>query len=444
MDAPGATSPDESAVGRTPTDTLRSRSSTHTTQGTRDQSSRQSHSSSSNGDEDDEEVDDEEDSDEEEEPRLKYAYLTKHLGSVYRNGDATSSFLVAGDKMIVGTHNGNVHVLSLPLLRSLRVYHAHSASVTSISISPFPPPLPNLKPDTLGKQTTDDPRPSTRSSTTAGSIRGQGRPPNPPSIPPIPSNSIYIGTSSIDGNVCISSLVDPKDVMLRNFGRPVQSVALSPDYKNDRSFLSGGRAGELILTTGGRVGATSNSTTMGGAAATASSWLGSMGLASNSGKDTVIHSGEGAISTIRWSLSGNYVAWVNEEGIKIMRSNLHLDSSETEFAWKRISHIDRPNRPGWDEMSSVWKARAEWIDQSSLDNHDNLNPEDGIESPGVKSTLSNEKVEKLVVGWGGTVWVIDVYPERASKSSKGEKLGSAEVVTMQVFGSAIAFASLLT
>lgn len=102
MDAPGATSPDESAVGRTPTDTLRSGSSTHTTQGTRDQSSRQSHSSSSNGDEDDEEVDDdeEEDSDEEEEPRLKYAYLTKHLGSVYRNGDATSSFLVAGDKMV--------------------------------------------------------------------------------------------------------------------------------------------------------------------------------------------------------------------------------------------------------------------------------------------------------------------------------------------------------
>lgn len=35
-----------------------------------------------------------------EEPRLKYAYLTKHLSSVYRNGDATSSFLTAGDKMV--------------------------------------------------------------------------------------------------------------------------------------------------------------------------------------------------------------------------------------------------------------------------------------------------------------------------------------------------------
>lgn len=51
--------------------------------------------------EDAEEQEEEEDSDEDdEEPRLKYAYLTKHLGSVYRNGDATSTFLVAGDKMV--------------------------------------------------------------------------------------------------------------------------------------------------------------------------------------------------------------------------------------------------------------------------------------------------------------------------------------------------------
>lgn len=321
-------------------------------------------------------------------------------------------------------------MLSLPLLQSLRIYHAHSASVTSISISPFPPPLPNLKPDTFSKQATEDPRPPKRSFTGTGSIRGQGRQGNTASVPAGPSNSIYIGTSSIDGNVCVSSLVDPKDVMLRNFGRPVQSVALSPDYKNDRTFLSGGRAGELILTIGGRVGTTSNATTMGGAAAAASNWLGSMGLASNSGKDTIIHSGEGAISTIKWSLSGKYVAWANEEGIKIMRSHLHLDSSETEFAWKRISHIDRPNRPGWDEMSSVWKARAEWVDQSALDNQDNLNPDEGPRAPATKPIAPIETVEKLVVGWGGTVWVIDVYPERASKSSKGEKLGSAEVVSM--------------
>jgi vacuolar protein sorting-associated protein 41 len=45
------------------------------------------------GDEGDEE-------DEEEEPRLKYTPVTKRLSSLYRNGDAVSSFLVGGDKMV--------------------------------------------------------------------------------------------------------------------------------------------------------------------------------------------------------------------------------------------------------------------------------------------------------------------------------------------------------
>ena len=50
-------------------------------------------------DEDDDEGDDGED-EEDEEPLLKYARLTQHLSAVYRNGDATSAFLVAGDKMV--------------------------------------------------------------------------------------------------------------------------------------------------------------------------------------------------------------------------------------------------------------------------------------------------------------------------------------------------------
>jgi hypothetical protein len=44
--------------------------------------------------------DEEEDDDADEEPKLKYSRLTSSLGPVYRNGDATSSFLVAGDKMV--------------------------------------------------------------------------------------------------------------------------------------------------------------------------------------------------------------------------------------------------------------------------------------------------------------------------------------------------------
>lgn len=47
-----------------------------------------------------EEEDEEEDEDEDEEPRLKYASLTKSITPLYRNGDATSAFLVAGDVMV--------------------------------------------------------------------------------------------------------------------------------------------------------------------------------------------------------------------------------------------------------------------------------------------------------------------------------------------------------
>lgn len=47
------------------------------------------------------EEDDSDDDDEEEgEPRLKYTRLTDTLGPVYRNGDATSAFTVAGDKLV--------------------------------------------------------------------------------------------------------------------------------------------------------------------------------------------------------------------------------------------------------------------------------------------------------------------------------------------------------
>ncbi|KAL2842359.1 hypothetical protein BJY01DRAFT_216632 [Aspergillus pseudoustus] len=360
---------------------------------------------------------------EDDEPHLKYAYLTKQLGAIYRNGDATSAFLAAGDKMIVGTHSGNIHVFSVLLFRALRVYHAHSATVTSISTSPFPPPLPDLRHELEMAENKHIPPSLT------GSIRGQSKLAPQIALPANPSNLIYIATSSIDGNVCVSSLVDKKDVLLRNFGRPVQAVALSPDYKSDRTFISGGRAGELVLTIGGKVGVSTNSTTMGGAAATASSWLGTLGLGANTGKDTVLHSGEGAISTIKWSLSGKYVAWVNEEGIKIMRSNLHLDSTDSEFAWKRVSHTDRPNRPGWEEMASVWKARAEWVDGTLLEGEVAGSSPNEPSTP-TQATVVKERMEKLVVGWGGTVWVINVYPDRPNKSNKDQKIGSVEVATI--------------
>src|SRR2546430_17538878 len=64
------------------------------------------------GDAQDEEEEDGNEDDEDEEPRLKYVRLTGSLSSVYRNGDATSCFLVAGDKMVCFRKSSRVHPLT--------------------------------------------------------------------------------------------------------------------------------------------------------------------------------------------------------------------------------------------------------------------------------------------------------------------------------------------
>lgn len=242
--------------------------------------------------------------------------------------------------------------------------------------------------------------------------------------------------------MCVASLTDAKDVMLRNFGRPVQAVALSPDFKNDRAYLSGGLAGNLILTVGGRSGTSSTSNAGAGAAAAASGWLGAIGFGSNTGKDTILHSGEGAIRTIQWSLSGRYVVWVNEKGIKLMRSNLHLETNDLEHAWKRINHIDHPNRAVWEDMAAVWKPHAKWVDESGLET-DELSTShlNGVQenaqvqtaaSPGAsvsKSVVRRKRSERLIVGWGDTVWVIDVLP---GGPNPGKEIGSRKIARVDI------------
>jgi hypothetical protein len=257
-------------------------------------------------------------------------------------------------------------------------------------------------------------------------------------VPNIVSNQIYIATSSIDGNVCIASLVDVKDVQLRNFARPVQAVGLSPEYKNDRTYISGGLAGNLVLTVGGRAGTSSTSTTTGSASATAAGWLGTIGLGGSDGKDTVLHSGEGPISAIKWSLTGKYVLWINERGVKIMRSNLQLESADAESAWKRIGHVDRPDDDSWEEMAGVWKGRVEWIDEKHLEmDDDDKSREASASSPATakikqQATKSSKRIEKLLIGWGGTIWIINVHPGGAGVGKNvGERsVGRAEIIKM--------------
>ena len=225
----------------------------------------------------------------------------------------------------------------------------------------------------------------------------------------------------------------------------MQAVALSPEYKSDRSYLSGGMAGQLVLTVGGRAGASTNANTT-GAAAAAAGWLHNIGIGGNAGTDTVLHSGEGSITTIKWSLSGRYIAWTNETGIKFMRSNLHLGSHESDFAWKRMNNIARPNRAGWDEMAGVWKARIEWIDESGLEDDESLqhsqggsqDPARADDSQSQRSVQMDQKElwrtrkERVVIGWGGTVWIVDVHPAGVDKGKEAgeKKVGRPEVLTV--------------
>jgi len=333
------------------------------------------------------------------------------------------------------------HVIALPSFQSIRVYHAHSASISSISISPFHPPLPSAVPEAVTKVAVQTHSSRQTASVASEASTGTQRTPQVQVVPNIPSNAIYIATSSIDGNVCIASLVDVKDVQLRNFARPMQAVALSPDYKNDRTYISGGLAGNLVMTVGGRAGTSSTSSTTGTASATASGWLGTIGLGTNTGKDTILHSGEGTISAIKWSLSGKYVVWVNEHGVKIMRSNLHLEIADADLAWKRIGHVDRPQEDSWEEMAGVWKARVEWIDEKYLEtDEDDKMHEAATLSPATaklkqQASKNSLHIEKLLVGWGGTIWMINVHPGGVGVGKNvGERtVGRAEIIKMQVF-----------
>jgi len=232
-------------------------------------------------------------------------------------------------------------------------------------------------------------------------------------------------------------LIDVKDVQLRNFARPVQAVALSPEFKTDRTYLSGGLAGQLVLTVGAPPGRSTATTT--GATAQAAGWLGSM-VGASTGKDTVLHSGEGTINTIKWSWSGKYVVWLNEHGIKIMRTKLHLDNADAEDAWKRIGHIDRPQTDEWETMASVWKGRAEWIDEQSVEPDEVAKEEkEVVTSPAAErlkqqQLKSEKKIERLLVGWGGTIWIIHVHPGSVGvgKNAGERSAGRAEIVKLWV------------
>jgi hypothetical protein len=102
MDAPGATEPTEDAHQDSPANdaSVQQRTTDHSSRPEQPPHEEDEDEEDKDSGKADTEEEEDEDDDDEEEPQLKYLYLTKSLGAVYRNGDATSSFLTAGDKMV--------------------------------------------------------------------------------------------------------------------------------------------------------------------------------------------------------------------------------------------------------------------------------------------------------------------------------------------------------
>jgi hypothetical protein len=131
-----------------------------------------------------------------------------------------------------------------------------------------------------------------------------------------------------------------------------------------------------------------------------------------------------------------------------MRTDLHLDSADSDSAWKRIGFIEKPNRRAWQEMAGVWKARIEWVDDRSLESDDDVIMSMNGHHPAVKTegTLPHnrlpqpskgtkkKKFEKLIIGWGDAAWIVHVQPGGAGVGRDvGERsVGSAEVVHLYV------------
>ncbi|RKP36543.1 hypothetical protein BJ085DRAFT_13446, partial [Dimargaris cristalligena] len=205
------------------------------------------------GDEEEQEEEEEDEDEEEDEPQLKYKRIlnsTQPNDLLHRD---TASCIAVGDKFVaVGTHGG---VISLHDLdgNQVRSWAAHSATVNALSL------------DHAGE---------------------------------------YIGSAGDDGYVSVHSLFNSERTSYR-FLRPMKCVALHPNYAHEpaRPFVTGGMAGDLVLSERG--------------------WLGQK-------RDTLLHSGEGPIFTVQWQ--GTFITWASDSGVRIYDTRTQ----------RRITHIARP------------------------------------------------------------------------------------------------------
>lgn len=254
----------------------------------------------------DEESDDDEEGDEEEEdeePRLKYTRITTFPKPVF-NSDPVSTCIISDSYLIIATHGGYVHICKPDIGTVIRSYRAHRASVLALS-----------------------------------------------------TDGYYIASASMDGTVVVGSITDPKDIVASDFHRPVHTVALDPNYKSSKIFISGGMAGDVILSERG--------------------WLGNR-------SDTVIQHSDDPVTAVYW-LEGLIIC-LDDSGINVFG----------QYSREKLLHIDRPpNSPRADlykprvcspESNRIYIGWVDHIWNLKIDGGSVSASNNGVASPASKTT----------------------------------------------------------
>ena len=191
-------------------------------------------------DEDEEDEDDSDDSDEDEDedepPILTFSRLT-HIPKSFFQRDSISSCLFSDTLFAFGTHSGLLH-LTRPDFTTIRTFKCHSSSILSIA-----------------------------------------------------TEGDYFATGSIDGTVVIGSIEDAQDISGFDFKRPIHAVVLDKNYASTKTFVSGGMAGDVVLTQ--------------------RNWLGNR-------TDTILEKNNGAIVGIY--TVDDVIFWMNDNGITFYSS----------------------------------------------------------------------------------------------------------------------------
>ncbi|AET40274.1 Vps41p Ecym_5534 [Eremothecium cymbalariae DBVPG len=195
-------------------------------------------------------------------PMLKYTRITK-LPKNFFNRDSISACLFHDKLFAFATHSGILH-LTTPNFSPIRTFKCHRSSILSIQ-----------------------------------------------------SDGEYFATASIDGTVVIGSITDQSDIIAFDFKRPVHAVVLDQSYKSTKIFISGGMAGEVIVSQ--------------------RNWMGSR-------VDTRVDKDHGAIVGIY--ILDDILFWMNDNGItfysistkmKLLNVAFSKDSSvRPDLYWPRV------------------------------------------------------------------------------------------------------------